>query len=379
MPYYKFGPNDLLYNQVKAHPRTEFITYISGTRYYNSVPKISGTHVANVGHIPTGHVSLYEMNVDRRSGGLIYPFLTKESGLSAFNTVSLDEFNQNFNYGDEISSSYPLSSSYHRRYYAVDEKRVRLDSIKTAMKSYTPLSPNYRISSSFGDYSTGSLNLISIPSIFYGSEIKKGTVDLKFFITGTLVGRAQDINRNGNLIQTLPVGSPGSGSTVGVALYGEGVLLLNGLTDLSAGEYTDLYEGTQVDGPRWTYFGTPTSNRNVFSMAFEGTTYTPTMTMFAKAPQGELNHSNNPTFRSKDQITSSLSTGKLGYFESPTPIKNINSSSFSDYNESFNNVTYISSIGVYDKDRNLIAVAKLANPVRKLESEDFTFKLKLDI
>ena len=42
-------------------------------------------------------------------------------------------------------------------------------------------------------------------------------------------------------------------------------------------------------------------------------------------------------------------------------------------------MTYISSIGVYDKDRNLIAVAKLANPVRKLESEDFTFKLKLDI
>lgn len=80
MPYYKFGPNDLLYNQVKAHPRTEFITYISGTRYYNSVPKISGTHVANVGHIPTGHVSLYEMNVDRRSGGLIYPFLTKKAG-----------------------------------------------------------------------------------------------------------------------------------------------------------------------------------------------------------------------------------------------------------------------------------------------------------
>tara|TARA_R100001509_G_scaffold73906_1_gene41227 strand:+ start:176 stop:304 length:129 start_codon:yes stop_codon:yes gene_type:complete len=42
-------------------------------------------------------------------------------------------------------------------------------------------------------------------------------------------------------------------------------------------------------------------------------------------------------------------------------------------------VTYISSIGIYDKDQNLIAVAKVANPIRKLESEDYTFKLKLDI
>ena len=65
MPYYKFGPNDLLYNQLKAHPQTEFIIY-NRASYYNKVPQITGSHVVNVGCIGTGNVSLYELNVDRQ-------------------------------------------------------------------------------------------------------------------------------------------------------------------------------------------------------------------------------------------------------------------------------------------------------------------------
>jgi len=34
---------------------------------------------------------------------------------------------------------------------------------------------------------------------------------------------------------------------------------------------------------------------------------------------------------------------------------------------------------VYDEDRNLIAVAKVANPVKKTVEQDYTFKLKLDL
>jgi len=379
MPYYKFGPNDLLYNQLKAHPQTEFIIY-NRASYYNKVPQITGSHVVNVGCIGTGNVSLYELNVDRASDNLIYPFITKDSGLTSFNTVSTSQYNQDFNYGDVISSSYPMSSSYHREYYASTTlSRPRLDSIKTAMRSYTPLSPNFRISSSFAEYTTGSLNMFSIPSIFYGSTIKKGTMDLNFYVTGTLVGRAQDIDRNGNLIQTLPEASPGSGSTVGVVLYDEGIVLLNGTTDLSAGKFKAIYDGSQLDGPRWIYFGASKVSSSLYSVSFSGTEYVPTITMFAKAPQGQLNSSNNPTFKSKTLLTSSYTTSSLGFFEVPTPIKNINTSSFANYNEKFENVTYISSIGIYDKEQNLIAVAKVANPIRKLESEDYTFKLKLDI
>ncbi len=49
-----------------------------------------------------------------------------------------------------------------------------------------------------------------------------------------------------------------------------------------------------------------------------------------------------------------------------------------DHTGSFQKETYISQIGIYDEDRNLIAVAKLATPVKKTEERDYTFKLKYD-
>ena len=38
----------------------------------------------------------------------------------------------------------------------------------------------------------------------------------------------------------------------------------------------------------------------------------------------------------------------------------------------------INKIGLYDENKNLIAIAKVATPVRKLETDEYTFKLKLD-
>ena len=64
---------------------------------------------------------------------------------------------------------------------------------------------------------------------------------------------------------------------------------------------------------------------------------------------------------------SSFKESSLGYKEAEIPMKNINTSSYVDYNEPYENVTYISSIGIYDDSMNLIAVAKMANPVRKRE------------
>ena len=76
--------------------------------------------------------------------------------------------------------------------------------------------------------------LVSVPSIFYGREIQKGTVDLKFYISGTLVGELKDERENGELIQVGPTGSVYSGSTAGVVLYNEGVMILTGSWDLTA-------------------------------------------------------------------------------------------------------------------------------------------------
>ena len=64
---------------------------------------------------------------------------------------------------------------------------------------------------------------ISIPSIIFGSAIKKGTVDLKLLHV-ILIGRAQDIRKNGELFQLWDV----SGSVIGTVLYNEGFILITG-------------------------------------------------------------------------------------------------------------------------------------------------------
>jgi hypothetical protein len=55
------------------------------------------------------------------------------------------------------------------------------------------------------------------------------------------------------------------------------------------------------------------------------------------------------------------------------------SSSFVDEEPDFKKTTYISKIAIYDEQKNLIGVAKLANPVRKRELDSYTFKLKMDL
>ena len=76
MAYKKFKSNDLFYNTLEMNPEYNFIIYDSRI-YLNSRGAISGAFVSNAGDIPTGHVSLYELNVDRASDEKIYPLIRR--------------------------------------------------------------------------------------------------------------------------------------------------------------------------------------------------------------------------------------------------------------------------------------------------------------
>ena len=66
MSYYKFKETDIFHNQIKAHPKKQFLIFDSKI-YLDNQSQISGTFVDNVPNVPTGHVNLYELNVDRIS------------------------------------------------------------------------------------------------------------------------------------------------------------------------------------------------------------------------------------------------------------------------------------------------------------------------
>jgi hypothetical protein len=103
--------------------------------------------------------------------------------------------------------------------------------------------------------------------------------------------------------------------------------------------------------------------------------------MLAHAPKGQLNFSNNPTYLTYSATAGDYSpaTSSIGYSEAELATTNIVSSSFQNPTASFAKETYISKIGLYDKNRNLIGVTTVAKPVKKTEDREFTFKMKLDI
>ena len=395
MPYYPFGQDDVVRNSIKAYPRNSFFIY-GGVVYYNERPFQTGSLSDNpngVLHVPPGFVSLYEINVDRPANELVYPFITKNGSLTAFKTISTSEYNSDFQYGDVLTGSYPLSSSITRNYFSSPtQDRSRLEALKNTMNFYVSNSDHYSYTSNFGDgwdKDTQNTNLISIPSIFFGSQIKKGSLELNFYVSGTLVGTLKDERRNGELIQTGPQGSTGSGSVAGVALYNEGFLMLTGSWDLDD-DHTERYLGpsTSPQAPAWIYFAVGAQDgvtipsgqqKSAWTLDFRGTTKSQVVTMFANAPKGAINHSNNPTFVAYGHEETRI-TGSNYYVEKKDmELKNVVSSSYGDETPLFRKETYISKIGIYDENKNLIAIAKLATPVKKTEERDLTFKLKLDI
>jgi hypothetical protein len=388
MPYKKFEQNDRFNNVVRTYPKVKFDIYDSKL-YYQNRSQISGAFTGSTPNVDTGFISLYELNVDRNETqtGLIYPFVTKQGTLSSFKTISTSEFNNDFVYGATLTGSYPLSSSISREYFPSGFIfRPHVQALKNTLNFYTNLSKHYSYSSSLGDKATQELNLISIPSIFYGSSIKKGSVDLKFYISGSLIGRLQDHNQNGELIQVGPSGSNGSGSVAGVVLYNEGFILLTGswgLEDGIARNYLD--DITNLQTSSWLNYAAGANDglpsglipSSSYGAEFNGTNHIPTLTLLAHANRGEFNHSNNPTYVAYN-ASSAYQTSSFSVTEPPRTIKNVVSSSYSDTTGSFEKTTYITKVGIYDENKNLIGIASVAKPVKKVADRNYTFKLKID-
>jgi len=405
--FFKFDKDDTLINRVKTYPEVNFFIY-SGSVYYNNE-----NNNASNSNTPNGYINLYELNVNRDPTGsvpskLIYPFITKIGAGARFKTVSTSDYVFDFDFGDEITSSYPFTASISIDRFGTSlttAKKRRLNALRTTLDYYKKNSLHYAYSSSHGDKEAQSINLVSIPSIFYGSSVKKGSVVLKYYVSGTLIGEASDINRNGELIHTSGTeGDVATGSVVGVVLYNEGFIMITSSVKLSS--HTEVYDPLGEDGvgatavePSWYTFGAawcspgdgsvkpsvsgcsgsqyyaPSSS---WSLDFKGVNYVDTLTMFAHARKNKVNFSNNPTFLSSS--VQAFSTASISYEEDPgAEIKNIVSSSHTNYSASFKPITYISKVAIYDEDKNLIAIASLAKPVKKTEDRSYTFKLKLDI
>tara|TARA_Y100000592_G_scaffold34616_1_gene55049 strand:- start:1190 stop:2500 length:1311 start_codon:yes stop_codon:yes gene_type:complete len=431
---HEFSSDSIFRNSIKTEPKVAVSMY-SGSMFVNK-QRFDGINSSSaegmVTPVPTGSVSLFELNVGTARAGdgfLIRPFVVKDGTNFSFKNISRGAYNEADN-GTILFGKYPLTSSIAREFIpskgatpSADtlrgrrsftkpfitnadsydgaggllffETRKRIVALRNTLEFYKNYSNTFGYT---GSYETASVNLISIPSIFYGSGIKRGSVSLKFYITGTLIDEAQDIRHNGELI-SITTTSPVSGQVVGNILYNEGFVLLTGTTDIGTVDEVGGFGGDtyEFDGthrlPKWIYFGAFASgtmanaapSASLYEMSFRGTNEVPVLTMFAEAEAGDLNSSQNPTWVSSsmkgwtDKANKKVKYDR-GSFREPEflEIKNTSQNNFCLSEEEFEKQVFISKIGIFDKDKNLIGIAKLANPVLKKESDDFTFKLKMD-
>lgn len=400
MTFKRFKAEDVVHSTLVTKPEYNFIVHNSKT-YINYHQEQIGNFSSNkITHVDQGEISLYEMNVNRPSDSLVFQFISKDTTRYAYRTVSTSQFDDaaQFQFGDTIQQPYPLSASINRVYipagqlfdnnqwnaaasFAADNKKY-IRSLAAAIgqqNTVTSLAPT------FDDLGTKKVNMICIPGIFYGSGIAKESVELNFYVTGTLVAQAKDSTGDGRMIETY---GTNQGSVAGYVLYNHGLILLTGAWDQSTTNADKYFHGSSTSNPSWLSFGTglrqvgtPITSGSTTSPAYEikikGTNKIPTLTMLAHSEKSEHNFSNNPTFiTNSTPITGSIT--KKAFNEEPTTIKNIKKSNFIGHEEDFENVTYISKVGIYDKDKNLIAIATLANPIKKTEEKDYMIKMRLD-
>ena len=148
MPLYKFQQNDIFHNRIEAYPQTSFFFY-SGSAYYNNRPALGGTFLANTLGVSPGHISLYELNVDRVSGSttapdIIYPFVVKGGSNDRFSTVTvttLDERNIDYSEvalpGERLTGSYPMSASISKDYLGHNHVSKALTDMQAAVDART--------------------------------------------------------------------------------------------------------------------------------------------------------------------------------------------------------------------------------------------------
>ena len=435
---------------MKATPLVEFFIY-DGNSYYNNIPGRTfrdQLHPQNyqLDLTPkTGFINLYEYNIARTSGSsggryapedpnlggvaTIYPYITKDSARASFKTATGGNtiegmtpafYNNEFQFGDLLNAAYPQVATITREFIPLPSSsgdptatppengtyNRHFVSLKTLLDIYGVKSRHYLVSSSFGNKNIQTGSLIHIPSLFFGTRIKPGTISLKWYYTGSLIGELQDTKHNGELIQ-VSGSKENNGKVAGVVLYDEGFMYLTGswAIDKACSPLSLDINASDIKSakrrPMWIYWGagmndgvTSALTHNTtavdnfksasFGLRFEGQTKTQVMTLYCHARRGEVNYSNNPTFIEYGQRLVNITSSHL-YEENPErKMINTVSSAFgkgsiaSGYSASFKRQVYISKIGVYDEDYNLIGVATLGSPVLKEEAEDLAFKLKMD-
>lgn len=282
-------------------------------------------------------------------------------------------------YGQEFEIYQPLdyplrayhfsSSDTFNSYTSEDYKKIK--ALKNTINYYSGIDESI----SYDNIYNKPLCLLAFNMLHVGNGFEKGSINLKYYFQGNLLDSASDPKQNGVLYNK-------NNNKVGFVLYKEGFIFLTYTGSLSTATTTSITGSaysSSTEYPKWVYYFT-NDNPNLAEFIPEYSTkdQVATSLTFATAEKNLLNHSNNSTYLESGSYF--VSTSSYRFVENnKIAIKNTVPSPFVSGSANFEKQTFITRIGLFDKDKKLIGVASLANPVRKTENREFLFKIKIDI
>jgi hypothetical protein len=211
-------------------------------------------------------------------------------------------------------------------------------------------------------------------------EIKKQSFTIQFMTGGTVSAPTDllTISDHGAL-NSYKVNSPAgeygilytssvaaAGTGVGLVYYQAGICVLtasifdgdasnyigpNGANNAVAGDNQDTVEDLLVTG---SISGSADALRNrLHNISFNNTIEINSTIYFCRANNSEFNYSSNPTYLSSSQIVVKNNAEELPR-------------------------SYVTSVGLYSADNELLATAKLSEPLEKDPTDEFTLRVRLD-
>ena len=192
-------------------------------------------------------------------------------------------------------------------------------------------------------------------------EIKKGTVAVTINSTSPSQYTASDAGASVNFQQSLggdfaPLKYNGTGSEVGQVWYNAGVIVLHpdsawGAVSVWSGSKTLINVQASgcinqvVDGVR----------THIEQISLNNQTNLQSSVYFCRAFNNEFNYSSNPTFTDSNGLIRVTSGSNV-----------------------LTTRTYVTTVGLYDENDNLLAVGKVNRPVLKSPETECIFRLRLD-
>lgn len=286
-----------------------------------------------VGYDQTGSVALFDEDGDLVAGGTKIDncFFLNFSRLLSKDEIKKGSFNLELGVGSAFASNPANQGTFQQRILITDL------SGNTGYKVNSPAG-EYGILFATGSAYGGTTNPVASVMASSSAQIQNGLqipVGLIYYQAGIAVisGSVFNSNEEGGVLDAVICSS----SFLGPGFH----------DSATQGSGFNAITGSSIDT-----IANGIRNR-IYNLSFNNTTELNSTIYFCRANHNDFNYSSNPTYLSESKIR----------------VKNVSTDA---------PVSYITTVGLYSADNELLAVAKLSEPLKKNPETELTLRVRLD-